>query len=120
MDVQTLVTQTVAQIRDIHFNDSSEEFLKCIIEFYSKRPTKSLRIATMDLMIETHKSLSLSKDAKEEHLIYKIYSRFKTSMKDRDEDDVKIIDAAKVPENTWLNAWECILLINDLSCSPFK
>uniref|UniRef100_A0A914PMC8 Uncharacterized protein n=1 Tax=Panagrolaimus davidi TaxID=227884 RepID=A0A914PMC8_9BILA len=105
MDVQTVVSQTVGQIRNLHFNDSSEEFLKCIIEFYSKCPIKSIRTATMDLITETHKSLSLSKDAKDEHLIYKIYNRFKTSMKDRDENDVKIIDAAEVPENTWLNAW---------------
>uniref|UniRef100_A0AC34F653 3'-5' exonuclease domain-containing protein n=1 Tax=Panagrolaimus sp. ES5 TaxID=591445 RepID=A0AC34F653_9BILA len=104
--METLINSTVEEIRDFHINDSFDEFSTCMTEFFSRCAAESLRYATLELIVKTHKSLSTIKDTDYNKTIGKIVNKFESNLKEKDKEFVDEVVSAKVSQSTWEYAWK--------------
>uniref|UniRef100_A0A914YJC2 Uncharacterized protein n=1 Tax=Panagrolaimus superbus TaxID=310955 RepID=A0A914YJC2_9BILA len=104
--METFVNHTVEKIRDFHISDSFGGLSTCMSEYYSIYPAESLRNATMELIIKTHKSLSTIKGADHKVTTGNIVCRFEKFLKEKDEEFVDKVLSANVSQSNWECAWK--------------
>uniref|UniRef100_A0AC34GCE4 Uncharacterized protein n=1 Tax=Panagrolaimus sp. ES5 TaxID=591445 RepID=A0AC34GCE4_9BILA len=121
MSVKNLINSTVEEIRDICVNDSFDEFSTCMTEFYSNCPAESLRYATLELIVNSHKHLTLYKGIDYKRAIDRISTRFDKVLKDKDAKFLKNLYSKRIPDVTWEYAWKrCFEAVSHKKVSSFS